>query len=183
MADGNEELNEQQPDEAEEAVTVEGLKAQLEAARSEAQSYKDKYLREYADKENFRKSQERRTQDRVRREKRAVLEHVLEIVDNLDRSLVYQETMDRTGLQQTLRMLQVQLNGLLTSEGLTAVPTVGETFDPYVHEAIETIPSADHPEGVVAEEVRKGYKHGEDLLRPARVKVSAGQQAAESNAR
>ncbi len=153
------------------------LSAQLDAARAEAQMYKDKYLREYAEKENFRRSQERRAEDRVRRAKRAVLEHVLEIVDNLDRALVYEETMDQNSLRQTLRMLQAQLNGMLSAEGLTPVATVGEPFDPYVHEAIETVSSREHPEGVVAEEVRRGYKQGDELLRPARVKVSAGPDA------
>ena len=150
------------------------LNAQLATARDEAAQYKDKYLREYADKENFRKRQERMAEDRLRREKREMLERVLDVVDNLDRAMTYQETMDREGLQQTLRMLQWQLNEVLRAEGLTPVNAVGATFDPHVHEAVETIASAEHADGVVAEEVRKGYKMGDDLLRPARVKVSTG---------
>ena len=71
-------------------------------------------------------------------------------------------------------MLQWQLNELLKAEGLTAVPTVGELFDPYVHEAVETVASSEHPEGTVVEEIRRGYKLGADTLRPARVKVSSG---------
>ena len=150
------------------------LEAQLAAAKAEAAQNWDKYLRERAEMDNFRKRQERMAGDRVRREKREILSKVLEVVDNLERALAYQDTMDRDALQQGMRMLQWQLNELLKAEGLTAVPSVGERFDPYVHEAIESVASEEHPEGVVIEEVRKGYKMGDETLRPARVKVSAG---------
>jgi len=153
------------------------LEAQLAAAKAEAAQNWDKYLRERAEMDNFRKRQERVTGDRVRREKREMLGKVLEVVDNLERALAYQDTMDRDSLQQGMRMLQWQLNELLKAEGLTPVPSVGEQFDPYVHEAIETVTSAEHPEGVVVEEVRKGYRLGDETLRPARVKVSSGPES------
>lgn len=155
---------------------IAALEAQLAAAKAEAAQNWDKYLRERAEMENFRKRQERMAGDRVRREKRELLGKVLDVVDNLERALAYQDTMDRDGLQQGMRMLQWQLNELLKAEGLTAVPSVGEQFDPYVHEAIESVASEQHPEGVVIEEVRKGYRLGDETLRPARVKVSSGPQ-------
>ena len=156
---------------------ISALEAQLAAAKAEAAQNWDKYLRERAEMENFRKRQERMATDRVRRDKRELLGKVLEVVDNLDRALAYQDSMDRDGLQQGMRMLQWQLSELLKAEGLTPVPSVGERFDPYVHEAIESVTTADQPEGVVVEEVRKGYKLGDETLRPARVKVSAGPTA------
>lgn len=150
------------------------LQQALAAARAEAEQYKDKYLREYADRENVRKRQERIVLDRERYAKREVLLEVLETLDNIDRSVVHQETMDRDGLLQVVRMLQWQLNELLKKEGLSPVATVGEPFDPYVHEAIEQVASDEYGEGTVVEEVRKGYKQGDETLRPARVKVSSG---------
>jgi molecular chaperone GrpE len=153
------------------------LESQLAAAKAEATQNWDKYLRERAEMDNFRKRQERVTADRVRRQKSELLGKVLEVVDNLERALTYQDTMDRDSLQQGMRMLQWQLNELLKAEGLTPVPSVGEPFDPYVHEAIEQVASAEHPEGVVVEEVRKGYRLGEETLRPARVKVSSGPES------
>lgn len=166
---------EEQP--TQEEIAPGDLQAALEAARAEAQQYKDKYLREYADRENFRKRQDRMMQDRERRAKRDVLLGVLDALDNVDRAVAHQETMDRDGLQQVVRMLQWQLNELLKQEGLTPVPTVGEPFDPYVHEAIEQVASDAYGEGTVVEEVRKGYKQGDETLRPARVKVSSGAHA------
>ena len=159
------------------AARIAELEAQLEAAKTEASQNWDRFLRERAEMENFRKRQERVAGDKVRREKRELLAKVLDVVDNLERALAYQDTMDRESLQQGMRMLQWQLNELLKAEGLTAVSTVGEPFDPYIHEAIETIPSAEHPEGTVVEEIRRGYKLGDDTLRPARVKVSSGPEA------
>ncbi len=161
-------------DEQDAAQRIATLESQLAEARAEAAQNWDRFLRERAEMENFRKRQERIANDRVQREKREILGRVLDVVDNLDRALRYQDTLDREGLQQGMRMLEWQLNELLKAEGLTVVPTVGQPFDPYVHEAIESVASDEYPEGVVVEEARKGYKLGDETLRPARVKVSAG---------
>jgi molecular chaperone GrpE len=150
------------------------LEAQLQAASEEVATYKDKYLRERAEMENFRKRQERLAADRIQRSKRELLEKVLEVMDNLDRAMRFGDSMDRESLQQGLRMVQWQLNELLRTEGLTPVDTVGERFDPHVHEAVENVASGEYPEGTVVEEVRKGYLLGGEMLRPARVKVSTG---------
>ncbi|MGZ3680090.1 MAG: nucleotide exchange factor GrpE [Ktedonobacterales bacterium] len=156
------------------SADVTELQAQLQAARDEVAQYKDKWLRERAEMENFRKRQERLANERNQRYKRDLLEKVLEVVDNLDRAMSYTDTMDRDGLQNSLRMVHWQLNELIKTEGLTPVATVGQEFDPRVHEAIESVASSEHPEGQVVEEVRKGYMIGNEMLRPARVKVSAG---------
>lgn len=153
---------------------VAALQQQLEEARAEAAANWDKYLRERAEMDNFRKRQERIATDRIRREKHDLLAKVLDVMDNLDRAMHFEETMDRESLHQGLRLVQWQLSELLKAEGLTAVPTVGQPFDPHVHEAIEKVHSGEHPEGTVVEEVRKGYMLGDDMLRPARVKVSGG---------
>jgi molecular chaperone GrpE len=67
------------------------LEAQLAAARAEAEQYKDRYLREYADKDNYRKRTERLAADAIRREKRELLEKILDVMDNLDRSMRFQD--------------------------------------------------------------------------------------------
>jgi len=150
------------------------LEAQLAQAKQEATENWNKYLRERADMQNFRKRQERLMGDRVQQQKKELFQKILAVMDNVERALAYQDTMDKQGLQQALRMLMWQLNEVLRGEGLTPVPTVGETFNPYVHEAIEAVEDSDKPEGTVVEEVLKGYKLGDETLRAARVKVSAG---------
>jgi molecular chaperone GrpE len=150
------------------------LEAQLAKARKEAADNWNRYLRERADVDNIRKRQERMIVDRVQQQKKALFKQILEVMDNVERALVYQETMDKQELQQILRMLQWQMGEVLRAEGLNPVPTVGEIFNPYVHEAVEAVEGSDKPEGTILEELRKGYTLGEETLRPARVKVSVG---------
>jgi molecular chaperone GrpE len=164
---------EQQPA-SPEAARIAELEAQLAQARQEASDNWNKFVRERADVENIRKRQERLIADRVQQQKKALLFKLLDVMDNVERALVYQETMSQQDLQQTLRMFQWQMNEVLRNEGLNPVSTVGETFNPYVHEAIEAVEDSDKPEGTIIEEVRKGYTLGNETLRPARVKVSMG---------
>jgi molecular chaperone GrpE len=148
------------------------LERQLEQVKKEAAENWNKYLRERADWDNFRKRQEKLVADRVLYQKKALFNKLLEVMDNVERALVYEDTMDKQQLQHTLRMLQWQMNEVLRGEGLNAVPTVGETFNPYMHEAVEAVEDNDQPDGTILEEMRKGYTLGDETLRPARVKVS-----------
>jgi len=159
-----------------EARRIAELEGQLAQAKQEAVENWNRYLRERAEMENFRKRQERLSADRVVYEKKALLHKVLEVMDNVERGLVYQESMDKQALQHTLRMLLWQLNEVLRGEGLSPVVTLGEVFNPHVHDAIEAVES-EQPEGTVVEEVLKGYKMGDETLRPARVKVSSGNKS------
>jgi molecular chaperone GrpE len=183
MEESKENQENQQEQETEETLAVsprnqvEELEKQLAQARQETAEFKDKFLRERADMDNFRKRQERNAQERVQREKKALILNMLGVMDNVERALTYQETMDRQALQQTLRMLMWQMNEVMKGEGLTPIATVGERLNPYEHEAIELVENSDQPEDTIVEEVLKGYKMGNETLRAARVKVSAGNQA------
>lgn len=183
MEESKENQENQQEQETEETPAVstsnqvEELEKQLAQARQETSEFKDKFLRERADMDNFRKRQERNAQERVQREKKDLILKVLGVMDNVERALTYQETMDRQALQQTLRMLMWQMNEVMKGEGLTPITTVGEKLNPYEHEAIELVENSDQPEDTIVEEVLKGYKIGNETLRAARVKVSAGNQA------
>src|SRR2546421_5405295 len=157
-----------------EADRISELEAQLAQARQEAAENWNKFLRERAEMENFRKRQERIAVDRVQQQKKVVFHKILSVMDNVERALGYQETLDRQGLQQALRMVLWQMNEVMRGEGISPVPTIGETFNPYVHEAIEAVDDSDKPEGIIVEEVLKGYTLGDETLRPARVKVSTG---------
>lgn len=131
-----------------------------------------KYMRERADVDNIRKRQDRLITERVQQQKKTLFKQILEVMDNVERALVYQETMDKQELQQILRMLQWQMGEVLRAEGLNPVATIGEAFNPYIHEAVEAVENSDKPDGTILEELRKGYTLGEETLRPARVKVS-----------
>jgi molecular chaperone GrpE len=150
------------------------LEAQLTQAQKEATENWNKYVRQQAEWDNFRKRQERMVADRILHQKKTLIRNVLEVMDNVERALVYQDTMDKEQLQQTLRMLMWQMGEVLRGEGLSPIPTIGETFNPYVHEAVEAVEDTDKPDNTILEELRKGYTLGEETLRPARVKVSVG---------
>jgi molecular chaperone GrpE len=150
------------------------LEAQLAQTKKEAAENWNKYVRERADWDNFRKRQERLIADRVLYQKKSLFNKLLEVLDNVERALIYEDTLDKTQLQHTLHMLQWQMNEVLRGEGLNAVASVGENFNPYLHEAVEAVEDSDEPDGVILEELRKGYTLGEETLRPARVKVSVG---------
>jgi molecular chaperone GrpE len=162
-----------------EAARIAELESELTKARQEATENWNKYLRERAEMENFRKRQERVLADRILQQKKELFHKVLGVVDNVERALAYQDTLDRQQLQQTLRMVLWQMNEVMRGEGITPVPTVGEAFNPYVHEAIEAVEDSDKPEGTIVEEVLKGYTLGNETLRPARVKVSTSSKPAQ----
>ena len=176
MQDGQvtEESATEAPITAEERIAE--LEAQLAQARQEATDNWNKYLRERAEMENFRKRQVKIGLERAQQEKARLLNKILEVVDNVERAMLYQDKMDRQELLQTIRMLMWHLNEVLRNEGLSPIATVGEPFDPHVHEAIESVEDSDQPEGTVVEEVLKGYKLGNETFRPARVKVSSGKK-------
>ncbi len=162
-----------------EAARIAELESELTKARQEATENWNKYLRERAEMENFRKRQERVLADRILQQKKELFHKVLGVIDNVERALAYQDTLDRQQLQQTLRMVLWQMNEVMRGEGITPVPTVGEAFNPYVHEAIEAVEDSDKPEGTIVEEVLKGYTLGNETLRPARVKVSTSSKPAQ----
>src|SRR5438874_12649651 len=87
------------------AQRIAELEAQLARARQEAAENWNKFLRERADMDNFRKRQERIAMDRVQQQKRALFHKILAVMDNVERALAYQDAMDKQALQQTLRMV------------------------------------------------------------------------------
>lgn len=152
------------------------LEAALEAAKAEAATNWDKYLRERADMENYKKRIERTYADLAKQGRKELILKVLSAVDNLERALAYEggpnQEVDARNLATGLRMTYLQFKEILNSEGLKEVKCVGEPFNPALHEAIATETAPDKPEGEVLAEVQKGYTLGEELLRPARVKVA-----------
>jgi molecular chaperone GrpE len=152
------------------------LEAALEAAKAEAAGNWDRYLRERAEMDNYKKRIERTYTDLAKRGRKELLLKFLAPVDNLQRAIAYDQDsskeVDARNLVKGLRMTYLQFKELLSSEGLTEIPTVGEQFDPTVHEAIATEPAPGKAEGEVTVEVQKGYKLGDELLRPAQVKVA-----------
>ena len=158
------------------AGRVAQLEEELAAAKAEAAANWDKFLRERADMENFKRRVERTSVDQTRRERKTLLLQFLNVLDNLERALSYHtasgKEADVSGLLTGIRLTETQFRDLLANAGVSEVPALGEAFDPAKHEAVATVVAADVPEGQVVEELQKGYRYGDELLRPARVRVA-----------
>jgi molecular chaperone GrpE len=154
----------------EDAAATPSLEEQLAAANARADENYEKFLLAVADFDNYRKRMQRDIDSIVSSRRRMLLERLLPVLDNLQRALQSDASgeMLRDGLQQTLRGFEA----VLANEGVKAIDVQGEPFDPRVAEAIATVPSDGAAEDTVVDVAEKGYKLGDDLLRPAKVIVA-----------
>jgi molecular chaperone GrpE len=81
------------------------------------------------------------------------------------------EAKDFKAVQEGVDMIHLQIQKFLKDIGVERIKTLGEKFDPHVHEAVETVDDKDKEEGVITEELKPGYKFNGKLLRPASVKI------------
>lgn len=146
-------------------------------AKPEQTDWKDRYARAMADFDNFRKRTARDREDLVKFAAKDVIKDVLATVDNLARAL--EGAKDRAD-DPFVKGVQLVYDGLLktlANHGATPLDSVGEPFDTNYHEALTSLPSEDVEEGIVMNEVQRGWLlHGKSL-RPAKVVVSKGKGA------
>ncbi len=147
----------------------------FEKLLADANQQKEEYLelarRTKADFENFRKRAAAQVQEAQARGKIEVAREVIDAVDNLERALEAAE--DGAALREGVEMVLSGLRESLKRNGIEVVDPGGERFDPNRHEALSTQPVEGTESGVVVEVLQKGYTLGEQLVRPARVVVSA----------
>ena len=145
--------------------------AELEAARAEAAANYDRYVRAVAELDNYRKRTVRMRAEARDETLRDVLLQVAPVLDNLRRALG-QETQEADSLKQGIELICGQFNDVLKGYGLAEIEAVGQPFDPEVHEALAEVPDDEHAPGTVIEEMEKGYKLNDKVVRYARVVVS-----------
>ena len=150
--------------------------------RKEAEGYLDDLKRVAADFENFRKRTERELIDNSARASQRVLESLLPVLDSFDLAVSQEPaTKEEATLLKGVLGTRQQLLDTLAKEGLEPIPSVGELFDPEVHEAASVMQDAD-PLVVVAE-MRRGYRLGGRLIRAALVVVGEGSAGNEAENR
>jgi len=129
-----------------------------------------------ADFENFKKRVEREHEASVRQAAAGLVTRILPVLDNFERALSTEvPTEDGRAFQQGVALIFRQLLEELRREGLASVDSLGQEFDPNVHEAVITDNVPGLPDNTVVEELRRGYLLHDRLLRPAQVKVSLGE--------
>ena len=134
---------------------------------------KDAHLRLMADFENNRRRAARERDEIVKRANENLIESLLPVLDSVDLAL-RQKPAEEDPFSKGIVMVFDLLRKTLSSAGLEPIDAKGKPFDPQVHEAIVSAPSADVPEGVVIEQTRRGYTLNGHLLRAAQVVVSSG---------
>ncbi len=157
---------------------AQAVEADFDALLADAQRERDEYLelakRTKADFENYRKRVAADVQTAAARGKAEVAREVIDAVDNLERALETADGQDGEGLAAGVEMvLGSGLRETLKRHGIEAVDPQGEKFDPNRHEALSTLPVEGAESGTVVEVMQKGYRLGEQLIRPARVVVSS----------
>jgi molecular chaperone GrpE len=154
------------------------VESELRKLRAERDDLSEKLVRRQADFDNFRKRTERERHETYQRALGDVVGRLLPVLDNFQRALDAQRSLEAgeseefRHLLHGVELINKQFGGVLESLGVEAVPTVGHSFDPHLHEAVAAEESDEHAPDTVMEELQRGYRLGEKLLRPAMVKVA-----------
>ncbi|MCC6233134.1 MAG: nucleotide exchange factor GrpE [Verrucomicrobiales bacterium] len=157
------------------AISAEDLAA-LRAKAAESDALRERALRAMADLDNLRKRSARERQEAIQYANQSLMERLVPALDNLDMALAAvggaqaQATVE--SLKTGVEMVLGQLKGVLRDAGLEEIDAQGQPFDPTWHEAVSQVESLDVPEGHVLQQLRKGYKLQQRLIRPATVVVA-----------
>ena len=155
----------------------------MQTALAEAQ---EAVARRQADFENYRKRVERDRKETHNRIVADIARKLLPVIDNIgravdsERSLQAEESKEFKHFLQGVELINKQLNDVLESLGIQPIAAVGERFDPHVHEAVTTEASDEFEPDTVIEEITRGYRIGDRLVRPAAVKVAARKDTRDS---
>ncbi len=155
-------------------ITPEQL-TELQTRAAKADENWDRLLRAVADLENFKKRAAREKTEAVQFANAVVLQKLLPVLDNFEMAQASaQNAQDEklVSLKAGIAIIQQQLKSVLSEAGLEEIDATGKLFDPTLHEAVSQQESSDTPEGHVLQQLRKGYKLRDRLLRPASVVVA-----------
>ncbi|HSO40364.1 MAG TPA: nucleotide exchange factor GrpE [Labilithrix sp.] len=166
-------------DDAEETPPTSGQAAPAEPvdplaeAKAEAARFKEQWMRSAADFDNFRKRSRKELEDTRKAGREELLKDLLPVFDNLERAMTSAERATEVKpVAEGLKLVLRQFTDTLGRSGITKVPTLGLSFDPSMHEAIQQVESDEVAPGTVLAEVQPGYLQGERLVRAAMVVVA-----------
>ncbi|GGN96880.1 nucleotide exchange factor GrpE [Saccharibacillus kuerlensis] len=153
--------------------SAEQLQERVAALTAQSEDYMQRLARSQADFDNFRKRTIREKEELGKYASSKLISELLPIVDNFGRALdTRPEVEGSESFVKGVEMIYRQFENVLQAEGLTAMETVGQPFNPEFHQAVMQVESDEHEEGIVVEELQKGYMLKDKVLRPAMVKVS-----------
>lgn len=140
----------------------------------ETEDFKDKYFRMLAELENARKRMQKEKQESLQFAIDNIVREFLPVIDNFENALKFagSASEELKNWASGFTMILSQFKAVLHNHGIVAFHSIGNTFDPHYHEAVEIVESNEVEEGIILEEFAKGYKSGSKTIRPAQVKVA-----------
>ncbi|WP_437223801.1 nucleotide exchange factor GrpE [Planctomicrobium sp. SH661] len=149
-------------------------KSPLETLTAERDELRDLLLRTRAEMDNVRKRMTRERDEERKYSSLPVIRELLPVIDNLHRALeASQKDHNTEALLQGVQMVARQLEEVLTRQGLQTIPAVGQPFDPNLHEALQQVPTSEHPPMTVIQEYERGFQLHDRVVRPSKVIVSS----------
>lgn len=149
------------------------FETEAEKLKQDFENLNNQYLRLAADFENYRKRQTQEREALLKYGAQECMKKVIEVVDNFDRAIDMVEKIDNIDkMKETFFILNKQLTESLSKLGLEQIKSVGEKFNPNLHEAVMQTQTEEYPEDTVINELQKGYKLGDKVIRPAMVAVA-----------
>lgn len=169
-------INEEQ--EEEEEAQEEVLHIETVQLRQELKAEKDKYFRLLAEMENTRKRMQKEKEDMNRFTQEKVIVEFLAPLDNFENALAFAEqgSEEVKNWAKGFEMILTQFKDVLASHNVSAISSENQKFDPHLHEVIEMEETDAYDEGTILKEFVKGYKCGDRIIRPARVKLAKKKQ-------
>ena len=145
--------------------------AEIERLKQELSREHDLRLRALADFDNYRKRVQRERDSAAQAGKRQLVLALLDVMDDFERALAYANTAPESILTGA-RVIHQRLTDLLQAQGVVPYTSAGQLFDPALHEAVDVTNTDQATPGVVLNELSHGYRWGDEVLRPARVRVA-----------
>lgn len=156
--------------------SIETLRAEVARLSEEAGRNWQQFLRAAADLENYRKQAARQREEAVAATRRALLTVILGVADTLERALAHAGGADAgaaEAITDGIRLAHRQVLDVLSRMGVRPMQALGKEFDPRFHDAVEVVSAGGCASaGTVAAEIQRGYMLGDEVLRPARVRVA-----------
>ena len=156
---------------------ADALMTEVTELRRERGDLYDRLLRKTADFDNYRKRVDRERREMVDLAAQDVLLELLLILDDFERALAADVPAGAERYREGVELICKQVQDVLKKRGVAPIEAVGADFDPHIHQAVVQEVSANHREGEVMAELRRGYRLGDRLLRPSMVKVAKREQA------
>lgn len=152
---------------------IERLKVELDEERKHVAEEHDRHLRALADFSNYRRRHQDDYNQAAQFASQELILKILPAIDNFERALeATEQNHSYESLLEGVKLTLRQLHDIIEKEGVQPIKSVGEQFDPSMHEAVMRVETDDYPENTIVEELQPGYVQNDKIIRPARVKVA-----------